>query len=256
MKGIFDIFKTNLFFVYVIMYRKIGFFRLQKLLVSGRIYVTEDKIWCGSREGSGVQLYPASSDNSIPSGIIAMWSGASNAIPSGWFLCDGNNNTPDLRNRFIVGAGSSYEVGATGGSDTVTLSTNQMPSHNHSHSLSTASAGSHTHSDTFSVSLSGLRCSSAGSHSHTLSNVAIPSRLPYSSSSSSMDGGARSGGSRTTDSSGSHTHTISGSGSLSGSISSGGAHTHSISGSISNTGGGQAHENRPPYYALCFIMKA
>ena len=59
----------------------------------------------------------------IPTGQIAMWSGATNAIPSGWALCDGNNSTPDLRNKFIVGANNStgdtsypdISVGATGG---------------------------------------------------------------------------------------------------------------------------------------------
>ena len=59
----------------------------------------------------------------IPTGLIAMWSGATNAIPSGWALCDGNNSTPDLRNKFIVGANTStgntsypgVSVGATGG---------------------------------------------------------------------------------------------------------------------------------------------
>jgi phage tail collar domain family len=143
-----------------------------------------------------------------------MWSGSTSNIPSGWTLCNGSNGTPDLRNRFIVGAGSTYSVGSTGGSDTVTLTTAQMPSHNHSYSLST---------------------SYTGSHSHTVSNVAAPSRIPYNSSSSSMDGGATRGGSVTTDSAGKHSHTI--------------------SGSISATGSGQSHENRPPYYALCFIMK-
>lgn len=43
--------------------------------------------------------------SSIPFGMIAMWSGAASAIPSGWVLCNGQNNTPDLRSRFIVGAG-------------------------------------------------------------------------------------------------------------------------------------------------------
>ena len=185
-----------------------------------------------------------------------MWSGASDAIPSGWWLCDGQNGTPDLRNRFIVGAGSNYVVGNTGGSDTVTLNANQIPSHTHGFSLSAASSGSHTHGHTFSVSLSNLRCSNGGSHSHALSGIAVTSKLPYSSSSSTMNGGAKDGGSKTTASAGAHTHTITGSGTLSGSISSGGAHTHSVSGSISNTGGSQSHENRPPYYALCFIMKA
>ena len=57
----------------------------------------------------------------IPTGLIAMWSGATSAIPSGWELCDGNNNTPDLRNRFIIGAGSGYTVDQTGGSADATL---------------------------------------------------------------------------------------------------------------------------------------
>lgn len=181
-----------------------------------------------------------------------MWSGASNAIPSGWWLCDGNNGTPDLRNRFIVGAGSSYGVGNTGGSDTVTLSSNQMPSHNHGFSLTASSAGSHTHSNTFSVRLSKLTCSSAGAHTHTVDACS------YDTESGMVNGWPGVGNRNTlmTSSAGAHTHTISGSGSLSGSISSGGDHTHSVSGSISNAGGGQAHENRPPYYALCFIMKA
>ena len=57
----------------------------------------------------------------VPSGAIILWSGASNAIPSGYALCDGNNSTPDLRNRFIVGAGSGYTVDQTGGSADATL---------------------------------------------------------------------------------------------------------------------------------------
>tara|TARA_B100000123_G_scaffold180343_1_gene134185 strand:+ start:768 stop:3539 length:2772 start_codon:yes stop_codon:yes gene_type:complete len=58
------------------------------------------------------------------SGMIILWSGATNAIPSGWVICDGQNSTPDLRNRFIVGAGSTYNVGATGGAttDSITVS--------------------------------------------------------------------------------------------------------------------------------------
>lgn len=77
--------------------------------------------------------------NGIPSGGIIIWSGASNAIPSGWYLCNGANNTPDLRNRFIVGAGSTYAVGATGGSaDAIVVS------HNHSASSSVSDPG-HNH---------------------------------------------------------------------------------------------------------------
>ena len=52
----------------------------------------------------------------FPVGGIIMWSGSVASIPSGWALCNGSNGTPDLRNRFVVGAGSTYAVNATGGS--------------------------------------------------------------------------------------------------------------------------------------------
>jgi hypothetical protein len=55
-------------------------------------------------------------NNGVPSGCILLWSGSIISIPSGWYLCDGTNSTPDLRDRFIVGAGSIYNVAATGGS--------------------------------------------------------------------------------------------------------------------------------------------
>lgn len=52
----------------------------------------------------------------IPSGGIIMWSGSIASIPAGWYLCDGLNSTPDLRDRFVVGAGTTYAVADTGGS--------------------------------------------------------------------------------------------------------------------------------------------
>jgi len=52
----------------------------------------------------------------IPSGCIIIWSGAIGSVPSGYYLCDGTNGTPDLRNSFVLGAGNSYSVGQTGGS--------------------------------------------------------------------------------------------------------------------------------------------
>ena len=70
----------------------------------------------------------------IPSGGIILWSGAANAIPSGFVLCDGNNSTPNLSGKFVVGYDASngdYDVGDTGGSESVTLTTDQIPSHNH-----------------------------------------------------------------------------------------------------------------------------
>jgi hypothetical protein len=63
----------------------------------------------------------ASVTNGFPSGGIVLWSGSVASIPSGWLLCNGSSGTPDLRDRFIVGAGSTYAVGATGGSANATL---------------------------------------------------------------------------------------------------------------------------------------
>jgi hypothetical protein len=78
-------------------------------------------------------------NNGFPSGGIIIWSGSSAAIPSGWYLCDGNNSTPDLRNRFVVGATDTYNVGDTGGSkDAIVVS--------HTHTGTTVGAGSHNHS--------------------------------------------------------------------------------------------------------------
>ena len=57
----------------------------------------------------------------LPAGVILMWSGSIASIPSGWLLCDGTNGTPNLQDRFVVGAGSTYAVGATGGSANATL---------------------------------------------------------------------------------------------------------------------------------------
>lgn len=57
----------------------------------------------------------SSGSDGLPAGTIIMWSGTISDIPSGFALCDGTNGTPNLRNRFIVGAGDSYNVGATGG---------------------------------------------------------------------------------------------------------------------------------------------
>lgn len=58
----------------------------------------------------------------IPVGGIILWSGAQNAIPYGWQLCNGSAGTPDLRDKFVVGAGSTYAVGATGGAASATPS--------------------------------------------------------------------------------------------------------------------------------------
>ena len=184
----------------------------------------------------------------VPSGIIAVWSGSEGSIPSGWYLCNGSNGTPDLRNRFIVGAGSgsNYSVGNTGGSDTVTLSTSQIPAHshttnNHSHNASVSDPG---HGHSVSVSDPG--------HQHNTSVTGAKlfpgyggAHVPY--------GGA--GGYPGTHFNMSNANTgISANASnanTSISVSTGNANP-----STNNTGGGGSHENRPPYYALCYIMKS
>jgi microcystin-dependent protein len=79
----------------------------------------------------------------VPCGTIVMWYGDSKSLPDGWFICDGKNGTPNLVDRFIVGAGSHYKPGDAGGQDSVQLTTDELPAH--SHGGTTLPAGSHTH---------------------------------------------------------------------------------------------------------------
>jgi hypothetical protein len=79
--------------------------------------------------------------NGVPSGVIMMWSGSIASIPSGFRLCDGGGGTPDLRDRFIVGAGSTYAVAATGGSANAVV-----VDHTHTYSGTTGNdSPDHTH---------------------------------------------------------------------------------------------------------------
>ena len=149
---------------------------------------------------------------SFPSGGIIMWSGSVASIPTGWVLCDGNNSTPDLRNRFVVGAGDTYAVDATGGSSTTTLSTANLPAHTHTFSGTTGGAGSHSH--TTSHGTGGL----ANNGTHGVRSYAGSFRTDLATSSV-------------------------------------GNHTHSFSGTTSSTGSGSSFDNKPPYYALAYIMK-
>lgn len=119
-------------------------------------------------------------------GMVSMWAGAIGSIPTGWQLCNGSGGAPDLRDKFIIGAGN-LSVGDTGGEATHTLTTAELPAHSHSGSLTSKN----------SVGSSGSRVAE----------------------------GDNSGGSG------------------------------AVSFSTGNTGSGNAHENRPPYYALAFIYK-
>ena len=114
----------------------------------------------------------ASVPSGVPSGTIVMYN--SSSAPSGWVICDGSNNTPDLTDKFIIAAGSTYSVGDTGGSaDAVVVShshgsgnfgTNNTGSHSHGQgNMSTNNTGSHTHGQ------GNMSTNNTGSHSHTQS---------------------------------------------------------------------------------------
>lgn len=83
----------------------------------------------------------------LPIGSIIIWSGSSSAIPDGYVLCDGTNNSPNLKGKFLVGidsGDSSFNVvNETGGGKTTTLTTSNLP--RHSHTGNTGFGGSHSH---------------------------------------------------------------------------------------------------------------
>jgi hypothetical protein len=168
----------------------------------------------------------------VPIGGIIMWSGAVGSIPSNWQLCTGTNGTPNLTGKFIIGAGSSYAVGATGGGATANLL------HNHSTPLTTGSDGAHTHTEG--------NTAAGASHVHAVTTT-------YNAANSAqVHNDAITNSSTTT-----HTHTID--------TAAEAAHVHSRS----NSGSDGAHTHTitldnqlsatqailPPYYALAYIMR-
>jgi len=85
--------------------------------------------------------YALNASSGIPHGVIVMWSGSQASIPTGWALCDGQNGTPNLKDRFVIAAGNTYAIGSNGGSATKNLS------HTHTtgnHALTIAEMPSHT----------------------------------------------------------------------------------------------------------------
>ena len=145
--------------------------------------------------------------------MIILWSGAADAIPTGFVLCNGQNNTPDLRGRFVVGysdTDNDYDVNDTGGSKDNTLSESQLPSHNHSASSSVNDPGHHhEYIDQYVVINNGYRPWPASNNDCAQRNIDT-------------------------------TNATTG---------------ITVSTTIGNTGSGSAIENRPPYFALCYIMK-
>jgi hypothetical protein len=152
----------------------------------------------------------------IPTGIISMWSGSIGSIPSGWLICDGTNGTPDLRNRFVVGAGSTYAVNATGGTaDAIVVS--------HTHTFTTGSAGTHNH-----ALLSGV----AGFSVRGFGEVNGNGVIGYDRTDAYYTNGQS--GVQLVQDAGSHNHT----------------------GTTDTSGSSGTNQNLPPYYALAYIMKA
>ena len=178
-------------------------------IASGTLNVTGAFQLDGTAGGSGQVLLSAGGSNTptwgnaFVAGMIMLWSGSSATIPSGWLLCDGTSSTPDLRNRFVVGATSTYAVGATGGSaDAVVVS--------HTHTATVTDPG---HSHTPSPSTNFLRALGGSNGSNSGSNWR------------------------------NDTLTI-------------GSATTGITVANSTEGVSGTNANLPPYYALCYIMKA
>ena len=87
----------------------------------------------------------------VPVGGIIMWSGSVASVPAGWALCNGSNGTPDLRDRFVVGAGGTRAPGVTGGAASGTTSSAGAHSHTGSTggtALTVAQIPGHTHTGT------------------------------------------------------------------------------------------------------------
>lgn len=182
-------------------------------------------------------------DVKIPRGIITMWSGAVDAVPSGWHLCDGKNGTPNLKDRFIVGAGQSYAVGNVGGSITRTpsvwtnaagtginvagtaITKDQMPWHTHSGSV--GSDASVTTQRSVQEMYDGEWLSAGHFYATNWSPTTARKPLKEFSASLSING---TGGNQP------HYHGVTDNG-----------HAH--------TAAASAIDVRPPYYALAFIMK-
>jgi microcystin-dependent protein len=178
--------------------------------------------------------FGSKASGTIPVGGIIMWSGSIASIPTGWALCNGSNGTPNLIDRFIVGAGSGYNPGATGGAATVTLSVDQIPSH--SHPGTAAAGGRHGHK---------IRMSDYdGSFGNTDVGGGRGGIITVRNGESNVAG-------RIGDPTGNKFEQLGGADG--GDVDGNGQHTHSVS--TEARGGGQAHENRPPYYALAFIMR-
>ena len=209
---------------------------------------------------------------SIPTGVIVMWSGAISAIPSGWVICDGNNSTPDLTDRFVIHADAdssgTRNVGASGGAHSVTVAEGNLPSHTHgTGNLAAAAGGDHSHNFNANTGNAGDHnhsgsTSNAGSHSHNTNGVRFGggsytyaagfsqnyTNAAFFVGASSSNAGGHSHN-MSLNNAGSHSHNFNANTGNSGN------HTHNVSGTTGATGSGTALSTIPKFYALAFIMK-
>lgn len=167
----------------------------------------------------------------FPVGGIIMWSPLAGLIPDGWYVCDGNNNTPDLRDKFIMASGSTYEPGDTGGSaDSLVIS------HTHSLSLYTELDGVHTHNGTTDA---------VADHTHGYTNNPSSVTTYATGGPGASTGGAASAD--VTDAAGAHSHTFTTAANV--------THRHQIAGSTAAAGVSATNANLPPYVVMAFIMR-
>jgi hypothetical protein len=188
---------------------------------AGSVILTAANV--NSNLGAGVAL--------IQSGMIVIWSGISSDVPSGFFICDGTNGTPDLRDKFVLGAGGTQP--SSGGS--LTTDTGTLV-------LSSLSTDAHA-----------LTITEMPSHGHDFWCHA-PADYSGSGTFTGYENDAASGPAYTTQVNGHNIiNTAGGSSSSGGAVGPGVGHTHTISGLPS---GAHTHQAVPPYQALCYIMKS
>jgi len=170
----------------------------------------------------------------VPQGVIVMWHGLIATVPEGWALCDGNFYNPS---DFTDGGSSATNSGP------YTLQTPDLRDR-----FIVATGGSYTLGNTGGEDLHALTVGEMPSHTHDSGSLATSIDGAHSHNWSLTSGAGAGSADRLAAVDGSNgTHTVT--------TTTNGAHSHTISGSTGSSGSGTAHENRPPYYALAFIMK-
>ncbi len=205
-------------------------------------------------------------NDSVAVGTIAMWSGTIATIPTGWALCDGNNGTPNLLDKFVIGASDDDSgnavTGVTGG-PTQTGGSKDAIVVDHSHSSGNLTVDSHSHGDgSLSVDAhshdSGNLKTDINTHAHAIQNQ--PWYTP------DVDRGQSDGASlfsldnavQTSTDDHSHQHNVNqgNTGNASPDVSGNtGDASPAVGGNTGSEGSSGTNANLPPYYALAYIMK-